>query len=503
MKKSWLFTILIITLTLVLNSIIFLVVYFINPNDSITANIFTSIKIFLLLIAFFVTINIILSKIYSYNKLIWLAIMIINPIAGTVFYFIFARNIKNQVIASNRPLISGGEYLKYEPLQDQTLEDEVFKYLHRNTKKSVFTDNTKTTILTNGDQFFPKLIETLKNAEHSIYMSFYIIQNDELVHEILNILKEKAEMGLEVKLLYDAFGGKLKRKYLNELKKAGVKIAVFEPLRLYDFSFVILGNLNFRYHRKITIVDGKYGFTGGMNLGKEYNHQSKKFGFWRDTSIMIEGMGVISLTNIFAKDWYYTTGDWPTPTYYYEKQETKGLVTSIESGADHQDAIIKEAYFKMINDAKKSIYITTPYLMVEPDIELALITAAKSGIDVKIMLPGKPDKFMINQATKSYYDKLLENNIKIYEYENTFVHAKVLIVDEKIASIGTVNFDPRSFNINFEATVFLQNDSVGHLLNDFNNDISHAVEIDKQSWKKRPFIFRLIQGLIGLFSPLF
>ncbi len=500
MKKRWIYSVIIFALSLLINGFVFFYIYLSTTKPIKLQRILLYANVVLYVIAFILAVVIILGKKYSYNKLIWLTLLFVNPMAGIILYSIFARDFKMNSVKFERPMFRNNKYLEYEPYHNQKIDDEIFNYLHQNSKKSVFVDNTRTTVLTNGEQFFPLLKQKLINAKESICMSFYIIQNDELANDILSILIQKAKEGIKVWLLYDYLGAKsINKKLIKELKKNKAEVSAFEKFDMYHF----MNALNYRYHRKITVIDGKYGFIGGMNLGKEYNHQSKKFGFWRDTHLMIEGEGIVSLTNIFKKDWYYATGKWLEFSYNYDKIAEKGLVASVESGVDHRDAIIKEIYFKLINSAKKNIYITAPYLMLEPDLELSLITAAKTGVDVKILLPGKPDKFLINQATKSYYENLLKNGIKIFEYNQTFVHAKCLIIDEEIASLGTVNMDPRSFNINFEATVFMKNNSVLHLVNDFKDDLVHSTTIDLKKWQKRPFIFRLLQGLIGLFSPLF
>lgn len=500
MKKRWIYSLKIFIISILINFFVFFYIYLSTTKSNEFQFVLFIGNILVYILAVMIGIGIITSKKYSYNKTLWLMLLFLNPLSGILLYSIFARDFKTNSVKFERPLLKNDAYLDYEPYHNQLIDDDVFTYLHKNSKKSVFIDNTKTTILTNGENFFPLLKEKIINAKESICMAFYIIQNDELANEILRLLIDKAKSGVKVWLLYDYLGAKsINKKIIKELKAVNVEVSIFEKFTLTNY----MNALNYRYHRKLVIIDGKYGFIGGMNLGKEYNHQSKKYGFWRDTHLMMEGEGIVSLANIFKKDWYYSTGKWIDFTYNYEKIVSKGLVASVESGVDHNNPIIKEIYFKMINNAKKNIYITTPYLMIEPDLELALITASKSGIEVNILLPGKPDKFLINHATKSYYENLLKNGINIYEYNQTFVHAKCLIVDEEIASLGTVNMDPRSFNLNFEATVFMKNDSVNHLVNDFKNDLIHSSQINLNKWQKRSLISKILQGLVGLFSPLF
>lgn len=500
MKKRWIYSLIIFIFSVAINLFVFFYLYLSTTNSQKFQSILFIGNIIVDIMAVLLGISIIISKKYTYSKLLWLMILFLNPIAGVLLYSILARDFKMNSVKFERPLLKNNKYLDYEPYKNQEFDDDIFSYLHQNSKKSVFINNTRTTILTNGENFFPLLKKKIIEAKESICLSSYIIQNDELANEILELLVNKAESGVKVWLLYDYLGAKkINKKIIKRLRKANGQATAFEKFTLANF----MNALNYRYHRKLIIIDGKYGFIGGMNLGKEYNHQSKKFGFWRDTHLMMEGEGVVSLANIFKKDWYYATGTWIDFKYNYDNLYEEGLVASVESGVDHHDEIIKEIYFKMINSAKKSIYITTPYMMIEPDLELALITASRTGVSVNILLPGKPDKFLINQATKSYYENLLKNNINIYEYNQTFVHTKCLIIDDKIASLGTVNLDPRSFNINFEATVFMKNQSVNHLVDDFKKDLIHSTKIELEKWQNRPFIMRLLQGLVGLFSPLF
>lgn len=436
----------------------------------------------------------------SQRKVIWLAIMILLPIYGIIIYFIFARDYKTKFIQLDRPKIKDKTFLLHEPGIDTELSPhDIFTFAHQVSGKSLYEGDTRTKVLTNGDMFFPELLHHLKNAKDTIYMAFYIIKRDQMSRDIIEILKTKAQNGVKVYLIYDLVGSKWFRgKLVRELKEVGAHVVPFERMTALHFFNAI----NFRYHRKLTIIDGKVGFIGGLNIGNEYNHKSRRFGFWRDTHLLVEGRGVISLTNVFIKDWYFATGKWLDTKYHYEKLREKGKVIVLESGPDYEDPIIKQVYFKMITEAKKSIKITTPYLMLEPEMIFALTSAAQSGVKVTILVPGKPDKFWVNQATKSYYEVLLQKGIEIYEYTNIFVHSKVLIIDDRIASVGSVNFDPRSFNINFEATVIIENASVKDLVHDFSLDLMKSERIILEKWRKRSLINKIFQGFANLFTPL-
>ena len=262
--------------------------------------------------------------------------------------------------------------------------------------------------------------------------------------------------------------------------------------------------VNYRNHRKVTIIDGKYGFIGGMNLADEYNNGVKKFGHFRDTHLVLEGLVVNSLTALFFRDWYYNTNDFIDDKSYYiaESVETDGLIQIIPSGPDFHYPPIRNTYVKMINNAKKSIKIMTPYIALDQQMLTSLIIASKGGVKVDIIIPGVPDKKSVYFVTKSFIGELLDAGINIHLYKKGFTHAKVLISDDTLASCGTYNLDNRSAVINFEATALLYKTGVDKLIKDFNKDLSVSKQINPKKWKNRGFSNKVIEGLFNLFSPL-
>jgi len=463
------------------------------------------IEILLGIIALGVAVRIILKQTYAYKKSHWILIMLLNPVIGIILYGVFARDLRTGRLKRTRPLIASKEFLKLEEPTSPVYADhrfgDLFRYLHSITGRAVYDGDTAVEILNNGDAFFPRLIAELERARDYILMEFYIIKTDVIGRRVLDILKRKADEGVVVHLLYDHFGSNkhLDRGYMKGLKAAGIKVAVFDPQKI-SFSD---SNVNFRNHRKATIIDGKVGFVGGLNLGDEYNHQSPRFGFWRDTHVVMKGNGVTSIQNVFIKDWYYVTGEVLDKPLDKSVERFPGLFAIIESGPDFENGLIKEAYLKMINAAKTSIKISTPYLIIEPEMMLSLKIAAQSGVKIDILVPGRSDYAMVGFATRSYYETLLSYGIGVHEYTDTFVHAKVLIVDDEIASVGSVNFDPRSFHLNFEATAVFENAAVADLVAAFAADMQKAPAIDAEAWNNRGIIKRLLQGLFNLFSPLF
>jgi cardiolipin synthase len=452
-----------------------------------------------------IVIRILLKPTYAYNKSYWILIIVLNPILGVFLYYIFARDFQIRKFWKTRPLIAQKAFLGLEetaPIEYKSYEyGDIFKFIRNTTGRAIYKDDTYVEILDNGDRFFPKLIEELKKAQDYIFMEFYIVKNDKIGKTVLDILKEKALLGLDIYLIYDHFGSNkhLERVYMKNLKKSGVKIGIFDPQTISIFN----SNVNFRNHRKAIVIDGKIGFVGGMNLADEYNHGSPKYGFWRDTHVMMKGNGVSSIQNVFVKDWYYITCDVLDKPLDKTKIDFQGFFSVIESGPDFENGLIKDVYLKMISRAKKTIKIVTPYLIIEPELMASLKIAAKSGVKIELLVPGKHDYFTVGFATQSYYEQLLLIGVKIYEYKDVFVHSKILIIDNKVASVGSVNLDPRSFHLNFEVTSIFENDAVKDLVNSFKDDLTKSVSVNLEEWQKRFILKRIVQGWFNLFSPMF
>lgn len=450
-------------------------------------------------------IRVLLKPSYAYNKSHWILILLLNPFVGIILYYIFARDFHIKKLIKERPLIANKAFLGLEEMTTPNYDDsqygDIFRFIKETTGRTIYQNDTHAEILNNGDEFFPRLIEELHKANDYIFMEFYIVKNDEIGKKVLDILREKAENNVDVYLIYDHMGSNkhLEKKYMNSLKRSGVKIGVFDPQSLYIFN----SNLNFRNHRKAIVIDGKVGFVGGMNLGDEYNHKDPKFGFWRDTHVILQGNGVTSIQNVFVKDWYYITSKVLDKPMYKSPDYLKGFVSIVESGPDFENSLIRNIYYKMINSAKKSIKIVTPYLIIESELMLAIEMARRAGVEVSLLVPGKHDYIAVGFATESYYEPLLRLGVKIYEYDKHFVHSKILIIDDALASVGSVNFDPRSFHLNFEVTSIFENAAVNKLVKSFEDDLTKSTQIHLEEWKKRGIINRIIQGLFNLFSPIF
>lgn len=373
------------------------------------------------------------------------------------------------------------------------------------TADAIVTDNNTINIITDGKSKFEQLKADISNAKHYIHLQYYIIQNDQVWDAIADILIKKSNEHVDVRVLYDGMGSrKLGRKRLELLAKNGVKVAEFFPPTLGKFHL----RVNYRNHRKIVVIDGAIGYVGGFNIGREYVGLDERFGYWRDTHLRIEGAATTSLAMRFAMDWTYATGNnmfmedkaFTVPIYV---KSGKSPVQIISSGPDTKYQQIRDNYLMMISNAKKSIYIQTPYFVPDEAILAALKIAAMSGVDVKLMIPNMPDHPIVYWATYSYMGELIETGVKCYTYENGFLHAKVVTVDGCVCCCGTANMDIRSFKLNFEVCAIVYDEHVTkEMENRIKLDISRSCIITKELYDDRGSLVKLKEGFARLFSPV-
>ncbi len=501
---------LLIVIALLFRTLFELVFEFYSSKYSITQFLNIFLHFLLTALSVLIFLGIVIRSDSSPAKLPWLLLLLFEPFIGLGLFLTFGRSFRKSLRYSAHPLIKDGQYLTHEPktefneIRYKEIDSEVtdiYKTAYNMTHHHAYLEDSKVTVLTNGKEMFPSLIEKLETAEKFIFMQFYIIRTDKIGKKVLKIIERKAKEGVEVKLLYDAIGSVfLNRKFMKRMKSNGVEVVANDKVYFGFFNT----RVNYRNHRKVTVIDGKYGFIGGMNLADEYNNSSRKYGMFRDTHLLLEGLAINSLTALFLRDWYYAAHKFIDNDEYYIalKVESKGLVQLIPSGPDFDYPPIRNTYVKMINNAKESIKIMSPYLALDQEILTSLIIASKGGVNVELIVPGKPDKRSIYIITKSFFEQLLQAGVKIYLYKNTFTHAKILIVDDYIASCGTYNLDNRSARINFEATLLLYKTGVSTLVNDFSYDLTKSNEVLLKKWNKRGLYNRLIEGLFNLFSPL-
>ncbi|WP_343102171.1 cardiolipin synthase, partial [Romboutsia sp. MSSM.1001216sp_RTP31141st1_G3_RTP31141_220114] len=457
----------------------------------------------------------------------WLLIFILLPGIGLVIYAILGRNMRKRKLFKTQKLASSiREEKVFENLErikeianteqstintNQLLNENIEDYSKKrvislllNTGKLPFTTNNKVSVYIDGNQKFKNLLEDIKNAKNHIHLEYFIIKDSEIGRELKDLLIKKSNEGVKIRILYDDVGCWrfwFYRKFFNEMKENGIEIVAFLPAKFPLTG----GKLNYRNHRKIAIIDGKIGYTGGLNIGDEYMGKNKKFGYWRDTHIKIEGTSVYMLQMIFLTDWYYTTKEIITEDKYFPSPQRCGnsMVQIIASGPDSDWESIRYAYFCAICQAKKSIYIETPYFIPDESILIALKSAALSGVDVRIVFPKIADHKIVNNASYSYFDDILNSGGKVYLYTKGFIHSKIMIIDDKIASTGSANMDLRSFMLNFEINAFIYDkEIVERMSKDFFEDLKNSEELTLDEFSKRKLGKKVRESIARLFSPI-
>lgn len=504
-------------LILIILSIIVISIFGIKTLD-IYRQLFQKLKdffgIFLTLYSIFIALVIFMESKNSSRTIAWLLILFIIPVVGFILYLFLGHNIRKKYKFKKKRYndferISANVITQKELIKEwgifkngkNHVRNRLINLLLKNSN-SPFTINNKIDILTDGVATYDSIIKELKKAEKHIHLEYFIIRNDNIGNEIKDILIDKCKNGVEVRLIYDSVGcWKLSKKFLQDLKNGGVEVYPFSPTIIPVMS----RELNYRNHRKIIVIDGKVGFLGGLNIGDEYLGHDPKLGYWRDTHMKIEGEAVYSLQNIFLRDWKFVSNEYISSKKYYPKLEYYGeeLVQLTSSGPDTDWQPIMQAYFAMISNAKDRIWITTPYLVPGESINTALMAAALSGVDVRIIIPNKPDHMLVYWASRGNVEDLLKAGVKVYTYEKGFIHSKVLLVDGAAATVGSANLDIRSLEINFEVNSFIYDeDVIKRLETDFKNDIKNSKEILLEEHLNRGIFAKFKESVGLLFSPL-
>jgi cardiolipin synthase len=346
----------------------------------------------------------------------------------------------------------------------------------------------------------------IRAAQDHVHILYYIFRPDGIGLRILDALAERAEAGVTVRLCFDAFGGRsVKAKHLRRLREAGGEVHSFFPNNFGPINF----RVNFRTHRKIAVIDGRIGYVGGFNVGDEYVQSTKKFGYWRDTHLRIEGSAVEALQTRLLMDWNVAAPKsrrvGHEPRYFPARTETPGdvAVQIVSSGPDSSWEWIKYGYLKAINEADRSIKIQTPYFMPDAAMMDALKIAALSGVDVHLMIPDKPDHPLVYPATLSYADELASVGVNVHIYTGGFLHAKTLLIDDEVISVGTANFDYRSFRLNFEVNAFIYDVELGRRMAEiYDRDLLQCRSFDHDQIYRRPLIGHTKEAISRLVAPL-
>ncbi len=440
-------------------------------------------------------------------KIPWLAVVMLVPIAGIIIYLLFSRNLaRKKHIKYYQKLFSDlQETIKVDEVGAEKLDKYAGQSIYiKNTCNSGLFQNTLTKYFDCGEKFFEAYLEDIKQAKSFIFLEYFIIEKGFMLDSVLAILETKVKQGIEVRMMYDDIGtiGKVKANFYKKLKAIGINCIKFGPF----LPFVTAVHNN-RDHRKITVIDGKVGYIGGINFADEYINKINKFGYWKDSGVRLEGDAVKQLTVFFLQmfnlqirkeEEYAKYTNIEQATY-----DTYGFVQPYCDGPNpiYPDLIGENVYLNMINQAKKSICIASPYLIIDTNTRNALILAVKRGVDVKIFTPHKPDKKIIFILTRYNYRDLIKQGVKIYEYEPGFLHTKNFLVDDEVALVGTINLDYRSLIHNYECGIWMYNtESVASIKDDFAKILSDSITIDKHF--KLKWYEIIIAKIINIFSPL-
>ncbi|EIT85788.1 cardiolipin synthetase [Fictibacillus macauensis ZFHKF-1] len=443
----------------------------------------------------------------SHFTLVWMYVLIFLPFIGYLFYLYSGQlYLKGQLFQTKlkhdrkelQLLAEKGTEPNYEALSET---GACFAKSSQQLYMTMYHEHTHTDILVNGEETFTALKEKLLAATSYIHMEYYTFRSDELGRSIIDVLIQKAQEGIDVRFLFDGMGSlTFANRDIKRLKTAGVKVYPFLPIKHGFFN----QKFNFRNHRKIAIIDGKYGFTGGLNIGMEYLGANKKLGFWRDTHLLLQGEAVQALHAIFLLDWNYVTNESLMQEHRYTESYSvagNGSVQVVPSGPDTGQGVMSDLYYSMISCAKQSIWIATPYFVPNEAIRTALRVAARKGIQVRVMVPENSDSFLTKYASRSYVPELLRAGIEIYFYKKGFMHQKVVLIDGELASVGSANMDLRSFHLNFEVNVFLTGHQVVSELHElYKMDIQDCEHISLKDFKERGRWERSKESFARLFS---
>lgn len=454
--------------------------------------------------------------IYIYNrndnpsyKMAWIVLILLMPTVGGIAYLLFGgkkvsrelrRNVMNSKLNS-QGILSQKDSVILNLKKESPEAGKQANYLMKHAGYPCM-QNTSTTFIENGEKYFKYLLEEIEKAEKFVFLEYFILEEGKMLGTLLELLERKVHEGVDVRLLFDDAGciPKVDEHFDERVKALGIKCKCFNPVKAQ-----LAIQMNNRDHRKITVIDNKVGFTGGINLADEYINEKEVFGHWRDQGIMIKGEGVSSFTFMFLQFWDYGEKERSRYQDYLseEKAESDGYVVPFSDTPTDEESVGKNAHLNMINNANEYVYIQTPYLILDNVVQDSLILASKNGVDVRIMVPGIPDKKLVNQVTKANYRVLLESGVRIYEYTPGFVHAKTMVSDDQFGVIGSINLDYRSYFLHFECGIWLfKSKAILDCRDDFLKTLDECHEITYEEYKKTNVLVQLVRLILNLFSPL-
>ncbi|MBU2946012.1 cardiolipin synthase [Zobellia uliginosa] len=481
-------------------------------NDNIWFILLTVNYCLVIILSFFI----LLKNKNPVKTLSFLFALAVLPFLGLIVYYLFGQDYRKSKIFEKKYFLDNQKIKEWRnnfkldcsEREDfeETYGEDIFKVykLLKNNEKAVLTFDNNVGILRNGEEKFKRLFEDLDNAEIHIHIEYFVLFDDELGLKIINVLMDKAKAGLKVRLIYDDVGSKISNSVKRKMTKAGIEHYAFMPVLFSNST----GKLNYRDHRKIVVIDGKVGYVGGINMAQRYDNSYDNDRYWRDTHLRLQGGAVGSLQSSFLLNWNFASNnEVEIEQSFFPKSKPESekpvAVQIAASGPDTDWANIMEAVFCAISSAKERIYITSPYFMPNDAILTALATAARSGIDVRVIVPYESDSWAAQYAGDSYIEYCLESGIKIYRYCKGFIHAKTLVIDSLFSTVGTANLDYRSFSINFEINAMIYNDGINSQLAEmFLDDLKECEEVELERWKNRGISRKLKESFSRLWAPL-
>ena len=445
-------------------------------------------------------------------KMSWMLLILLFPIFGGLFYLLFTGQASTRRFRAHSMAIESSTralFLPANSILDQAVAQAPtyaaqLRYLEQYAGFPVYA-HTRTEYLTPGEVMFERLMQALQQAQRYIFLEYFIIHAGCMWDEIFAVLKQKAAEGVLVRVLYDDMGcfRLLPENFEEQLQACGIACMVFNPFRP-----VLSAAQNNRDHRKIASIDGHIALTGGVNIGDEYINRYERFGHWKDAAVLVEGDAAWSMTVMFLQMWALASRAHEDFAQYYPWQQTAcdtpsdGLVLPYADSPMDCENVGEHVYLQIINHAREYLYINTPYLIVDGNMTSALMLAAKSGVDVRIVTPHRPDKWLVHAATRSYYRELIQAGIKIYEYSKGFIHSKTFVSDDCVATVGTTNLDFRSLYLHFECGVWMyQTSAVLQVKQDYLKTLEICEQVTAAKCENR-WPLRILQEIMRLFAPL-
>ena len=457
----------------------------------------------------FVVILIILDNKKPEKSFAFIFLVLLVPIAGIIIYLLFGAQYQKKKLFTKKRYFENvylGDAKEGHKTEAPVIDDQGYSKLPKlfyNIEQVHFTLNNGITLLNNGEEKFPVLLEEIRKAKKSIHLEYYIIRESQVATKIIDALCDKALKGVKVRLIYDDVGSSLSRSSIKKLKDSGIESYPYMPVLFSRLAH----KANYRNHRKIVVIDNEVGFLGGINVNDKYINPSETGLYWRDTHLMIKGEAVIDLQYLFISDWYFVSGQKidMSEVRYLKKNKIESRIPISILGSDYgkNNQTIMEAFFGMITCARKEILITTPYFVPEESIFNALKIASKSGVKVILLVPEKSDIKTAYYASQTYFKDLLHSGVEIYMYRRGMMHSKTMMIDSSICTAGSTNMDQRSFSLNAEVNAFIMNDEFStEMRTHFMNDLKDSYKITLEMLDARKWHIKVLCSIARLLAPI-